>query len=163
MIEWTVDREGEGPMKAYKNLDIDKQNPTKANETLRAMTSAIVRNKIANSTIDEILKNRQGLREAVTKEITEVVAGWGVHLATVEVTDVRICSSGLFSDMQTQFREQNTKKATLEKLVVETDIREERMGHQLEEHKRNWDTSLVQTNAENTQALKKARADIVNF
>ena len=24
MIEWTVDKNGEGPMKAYKNLDIDQ-------------------------------------------------------------------------------------------------------------------------------------------
>jgi len=57
--------------------------------------------------------------------MTEVVKGWGVHLATVEVTDVKICSSALFKDMQTKFREQNTKKATLERLVVETEIKEE--------------------------------------
>ena len=105
MIEWTVDRDGEGPMKAFKNLDVSSHNPRNANETLRAMTSAIVRNQIANSTISEIIKNRQGLREAVMKEITEVAKGWGVHLATVEVTDVRICSGTLFKDMQTQFRE----------------------------------------------------------
>ena len=52
------------------------------------MTSAIIRNKISNSTIDEILKNRQGLREAIMTEMKEVITGWGVHLATVEVTDV---------------------------------------------------------------------------
>ena len=58
MIEWTIDKKGEGPMKAFKNLDVQKDVPTKANETLRAMASAIVRNQIANSTIDEALKNR---------------------------------------------------------------------------------------------------------
>lgn len=129
MIEWTIDREGEGPMKAYKNLDVSTGNPIKANETLRAMTSAIVRNKIANSTIDEILKNRQGLREAVIKEMSEVIKGWGVHISTVEVTDVKICSGSLFKNMQTKFREENTKKATLEKLVVETDISAEQRIH----------------------------------
>ena len=92
---------------------------------MRAMASAIVRNQIANSTMSEIIKNRQGLREAVMKEMTEVASGWGVHLATVEVTDVKICSSTLFKDMQTQFRETNTKKAILEKLVVKTAITEE--------------------------------------
>jgi hypothetical protein len=45
---------------------------------------------------------------------------------------------------QTQFREQNTKKATLERLVVETDLREEQMSHQLEAHKRYYDTMKVQ-------------------
>jgi len=44
MIEWTIDRDGEGPMKAFKNLDVTQGNPAKANETLRSMTSAIVRN-----------------------------------------------------------------------------------------------------------------------
>ena len=129
MIEWTVDRDGEGPMKAFKYLDVSSGNPRKANETLRSMTSAIVRNQIANSTIDEIIKNRQGIRESVNREMTEVVKGWGVHLATVEVTDVKICSSTLFRDMQTQFREQNIKKATIEKLEVEAAIKEEQMGH----------------------------------
>ena len=116
MIEWTVDREN--PLKAYKCLDLASGNFNTANATLRAMTSAIVRNQIANSTIDHIIKNRQMLREEILKEMNEVVAGWGVHLATVEVTDVKILSSGLFKDMQTKFREENVKKATLEKMVV---------------------------------------------
>jgi hypothetical protein len=121
------------------------------------MASAIVRNQIANSTMSEIIKNRQGLREAVMKEMTEVASGWGVHLATVEVTDVKICSSTLFKDMQTQFRETNIKKARLEKLVVSTAITEERMGHTLVSHKRSWDTSKLETLAKNTQKLKMAR------
>ena len=127
------------------------------------MASAIVRNQIANSTIDEVLKNRQGLRQAVIEEMKEVVQGWGVHLATVEVTDVKICSHSLFKDMQTQFREQNTKKATLEKLVVATDLREEEMGHELETHKRSWDTSNTQTNALNKQKLEKLKQGIINY
>ena len=42
MIEWTVDKNA--PLKAYKNLDLASGNFNKANETLKAMTSAIVRN-----------------------------------------------------------------------------------------------------------------------
>ncbi len=56
MIEWTVDREA--PLKAFKNLDLASGNYNAANETLRAMTSAIVRNQVANSTIDHVIKNR---------------------------------------------------------------------------------------------------------
>ena len=163
MIEWTIDKKGEGPMKAFKNLDVHKHHPDKANETLRAMASAIVRNQIANSTIDEALKNRQGLREAVMTEMKEVVQGWGVHLSTVEVTDVKVCSHGLFKDMQTQFREQNTKKATLERLVVQTDLDEERLSHELEDHKRSWDTSKTQTTALNKQKIEKLKQGIINY
>ena len=120
MIEWTIDKEGDGPMKAFKYLDVASENPYKTNEILSRMTSAIVRNQIANSTIDEVLKNRQLLRECVIAEMNEVVKGWGIHLSTVEVTDVTVSSSSLFYDMQTEFREQNTKKSSMEKLVVES-------------------------------------------
>lgn len=104
MLEWTIDRHN--PFKAYKNLDLASGNFNVANDILRSMTSAIVRNQIANSTIDHIIKNRQELREAILNEMKEVVTGWGVHLCTVEVTDVKVLSSGLFKDMQAKFREE---------------------------------------------------------
>jgi regulator of protease activity HflC (stomatin/prohibitin superfamily) len=121
MIEWTVDKEGEGPMKAYKNLgtDLASSTPYTANSMLSDMASSILRNKIANSTINEVIKGRQELRDAVIKDMSEVTKGWGVHLETVEVTDVRILSGTLFSNMQTKFREQNRKTATLQKNLVD--------------------------------------------
>ena len=115
-----MDKEGDGPMKAYKYLDVASEDPYKTNEILSRMTSAIVRNQIANSPIDETLKSRQVLREAVITEMNEVTKGWGIHLSTVEVTDVTVSSSSLLHDMQTEFREESTKKATVEKLAVET-------------------------------------------
>ena len=141
MIEWTVDRQS--PLKAYKNLDLASGNFNAANETLRAMTSAIVRNQVANSTIDHIIKNRQVLREEILKEMGEVVSGWGVHLATCEVTDVKILSGGLFKDMQSKFREENVKKATLEKMVVENSIYYDRLERNVETKKRNANTGKI--------------------
>ena len=67
MIEWTVDRDA--PLKAFKNIDLASGNYSAANEILRAMTSAIVRNQVANSTIDHVIKNRQMLREEIIKEM----------------------------------------------------------------------------------------------
>lgn len=130
MLEWTIDRDN--PLKAYKNLDLASGSFNKANDILRSMTSAIVRNQIANSTIDHIIKNRQLVREAILNEMQEVVSGWGVHLCTVEVTDVKILSSGLFRDMQTKFREENIKKAKLERLCVENAIYFEQLDKDLE-------------------------------
>ena len=56
MLEWTIDKNF--PLKAYKNLDLASGNFNKANDILQSMVSAIVRNQIANSTIDHIIKNR---------------------------------------------------------------------------------------------------------
>ena len=121
MIVWTINRIGDGPMKAYKNLgsDLAGDDPRTANNLLSSMASAIVRNCIANSTIDEIIKNRQQLREAINKEMTEVVQGGGVWLETIEITDVKILSGTLFKDMQCTFREDQNKTATLQKLEVD--------------------------------------------
>ncbi len=161
MIEWTVDREA--PLKAFKNLDLASGNYTAANETLRAMTSAIVRNQVANSTIDHVIKNRQMLREEILKEMNEVVSGWGVHLATVEVCDVKILSSGLFKDMQSKFREENVKKATLEKMVVSNSLYFEKLQKDVETAKRNANTEKIRQEAQHTEELKQARQNIEQF
>jgi len=122
-----------------------------------------VRNQVANSTIDHVIKNRQALREEILKEMSEVVAGWGVHLATCEVTDVKILSGGLFKDMQSKFREENVKKATLEKMVVENSIYYERLEKDVETKKRNANTGKISLAAREAEELKQVRHDIEKF
>ena len=127
------------------------------------MTSSIVRNQIANSTIDHIIKNRQLLRSEIIKEMNEVVKGWGVHLVTVEVTDVKVLSSSLFKDMQTKFREENVKKATIERWVVENSIYFEQLEKNLEKKKRDAQTDKVRCEAQNAEELKRTRQEIDQF
>lgn len=142
MLEWTVDKHA--PFKAYKNLDLASGNFNNANEILRNMTSAIVRNQVANSTIDNVIKNRQLLREEILKEIDAVVRGWGVHIATVEVTDVKISSKTLFTHMQNKFREDNNKKATLERMSVQNTLYFQELEKNVEKQKRDSNTSKIQ-------------------
>lgn len=96
-------------------------------------------------------------------EMNTVVMGWGVHLATVEVTDVKILSRGLFQDMQSKFREENNKKATLERMVVENSIYFDQLEKDLEQSKRKADSMLVQQNATQSQQLKQTRRDVETF
>ena len=131
MIEWTIDKNGNGPLKAFQNLDLASGNFNNANNALRDLTSAIVRHKIANSTIEQILQARNAVRQAIISDIAKQAKGWGVYLATVEITDVRILSANLFTNLQTQFREENNKKATLERMEVENGIWIEQQQHSL--------------------------------
>lgn len=62
-------------------------------------------------------------------------------METVEVTDVRILSSTLFSNLQTKFREQNRKTAELHTMTVNNEIEEERLKHDTEQSKRDADNS----------------------
>jgi len=145
MICWVVNREGDGPMKAYVSLgkELESQNPKNANELISKMASSVIRNQIANSTTDEILKNRDKLRSAVRDEIGKVTKGWGVWLETIEILDAKILSRSLFNDLQCTFLEDNNKKATLLKLDVDNQLEEQRGNHQLASDKRNKDTELV--------------------
>lgn len=101
VIIWSVYRDKEGPFKAYKYLgeDLKSQEPATANSYLVEMSNAIVRHRIANSTIEEIIKNRESVRDEIKKEMNAIVNGWGVWLESVEITDVRILSSSLFSNL----------------------------------------------------------------
>jgi len=124
------------------------------------MASAIVRNCIANSTIDEIIKNRQQLREAINKEMTEVVQGWGVWLETIEITDVKILSSSLFKNMQCTFREDQNKTATLQKLEVDQEIRIQKENHDLTTKKRTEDTRKTKRIEESGRNIKNKQQEV---
>jgi hypothetical protein len=127
MLVWTVNRQGTGPFNAYKNLgDISSGDPRAANESLIAEAAAVVRGCIANSTIDVMIRDRNLLRDAIRKEMFEVVKGWGVWLETIEITDVKICSQSLFKDLQTKYREDMRQEATLHKAEIQNEIDEEK-------------------------------------
>ncbi len=133
MLVWTVNRIGDGPFNAYKNLgDISSGNPRTANESLIAMSSAVVRSCIANSTIEEMITNRKLLRDAIHKEMFDVVKGWGVWLETIEITDVTICSQSLFKDLQTNYRESMRQQATLHQMQIKEEIDQVQSQNSLE-------------------------------
>ena len=125
MLVWSINRIDDGPFNAYKNLgdDLSSGNPTTANENLISMACSIVRSEIANSTIEQMLRDRASLRQQVKKTMFEVVKGWGVWLETVEITDVTISSASLFKDLQANFRENMKRTAEVYRMNVESEVR----------------------------------------
>jgi len=85
--------------------------PTLANEKIQRCSVAVIRDKIANMSIMDIIKNRQSLREGVKDDIQKLVSGWGMWLETIEILDVQISSATLFKNLQTEYREQTRQKA----------------------------------------------------
>jgi len=138
MILWSIFREKDGPFRAYKNLgdDLKQREPLTANENLAGMCSAIVRHHIANSTIDEIVKNRDMIRSTIKKSMSEITTGWGVWLESIEIIDVKILSGSLFSNLQTPFREEQRKKAELILLNTNNEIKELTLEKGLQLHQK---------------------------
>jgi len=103
ILIWSVYREEDGPFRCYKSFGDDLKmvstGPKVANQKLENMVVSIIRDRIANMTINDILKNRQKLRNGVKDEMQKVITGWGIWLETCEVVDVKIASKSLFTNL----------------------------------------------------------------
>lgn len=130
-------------MKAYMNLgeDLIAETPRTANDLIKSTVNSVVRNHIANSTIDEIIKNRDQLRNLIMETLKNLCMGWGIWLETVEITDVKILSGNLFRDLQCKYREDQNEEATVHKMAVDQTVNEKREEVNLETNKRNQDNT----------------------
>lgn len=101
MLIWSTYRLDNGPMDCYKFFgdDLKKATPSVANSKIEAMAIAIIRDKIANLTINDILKNRGKMRGGMKDEMQKILTGWGIWLETCEIQDVKITSQSLFVNL----------------------------------------------------------------
>jgi len=156
ILMWTIYREKDGPMKAYKNLgnDLCEDSPNSANEKLVTMSNAIVRNCIANSTIDKILKNRRVIVDAIRKEMSEVVKGWGVWIESIEITEVKIMSATLFKDLQNKFRERTNQAAQMDTLTITNEIESEKLKAKVVMNQKTVESNTQQQNYKISKELE---------
>jgi len=146
---WGVYRTGEGPYKAYRNLDgMSAGGLLKAQHNLASMAESIVRAQVANMTIQDVITQRRMMRNKLTEGMMEIVKGWGIWLETVEVTDVRILSQSLFNNMQSRFREDTRRTAEKLHMKVQQEIDSERLKN---------DMQLQTTRAAREQELETIR------
>ena len=70
-ILWSIYRDKSGPMNAYQFFgnDLKKQISSVANTKINNIAVAIVRDRIANMSINDILKSRNKLRNGVKDEM----------------------------------------------------------------------------------------------
>lgn len=151
VIIWSIYREGDGPFKAYRSMgeELRKQVPAQANDKLREMSNAIVRHRIANSSVQDILTKRDAVRNEIKSEMNKLVNGWGVWLETVEITDVEILSSTLFSNLQTPFREELRAKAETVRMATDLELGGRRAEFQAK-------TSRLEADANSEKEIFKA-------
>ena len=90
MLVWSVYNKDGGPLKCYKSFGEDLNNavPKVANEKVENMAISIVRDRIANMSIEDVLRNRSKLRSGAKDEIQKLLTGWGMFLETIEIMDV---------------------------------------------------------------------------
>jgi flotillin len=132
-VNWVVYREDQGPWKAYQNLeDLESGESQQANDNIARLAESIIRHRVANSTIQEVITNREELRNKIRQSMQEVVKGWGVWLETVEITDVVILSTSLFEDLQTPFRQETRKQAEAIRMNTAREIEQQKIAQETE-------------------------------
>ncbi|CAL6077247.1 SPFH_domain/Band 7 family protein [Hexamita inflata] len=140
---WSVNREGDGPFRSYKYTQDGN-----ANGNVQTMCESIVRHQIANHSMQDILTNRNTLRDEMKADLQKQLSGWGIWLETVEITVVRICSYSLFEDLQAEFRQDAHLKA--EKI---------RLQSSLQISQSQQDTETQRVIHDNQQRLKRQTED----
>ena len=133
-IVWSVDPEGDGPLRAYKffGKELAADVPEQANSRLEEVGSAVVRHRIANSSLEEIMQNRSLIRNEMLSELRRVCTGWGVAVDSVEITEVKILSNSVFENMQAPFSEEQRIKATFISLNTEAELKEKQVKADLQ-------------------------------
>lgn len=120
---WSVNRKGQGPFNCYKYM----QGGVDANSSVRTVCESIVRNEMANCSLQEVLRERTKLKERMRRELQAQLDGWGIWLESVDLKDVKICSNTLFEDLQAEFRLATQLKAEQVRLSTSERVTESRL------------------------------------
>jgi len=67
---------------------------------IRNAAESIIRTTCANKPIEEIIRERIKIIEAVITELHELMANWGVTVHSVEIRDVEIIDPELKANME---------------------------------------------------------------
>jgi len=156
MIVWTIFRDGDGPMRAYRMLgnDLKEAVPRSANDLCASLVSSVVRNQIANDTIDNIIKSREAFREKVMETMKPQMKGWGIWIESVEITDVKIMSGALFKDMQCVFRDDQYQIAQTQMMNVNHEIAQKKLQVKIITDKRNQDKHEKKTLEDSARSIR---------
>lgn len=126
------------PMIAFRmlNFSFPERAQEKLEEMLVEMFVGAARRLVANLTVEECLvRRKEGIAQELMREIAPVVSGagrleddtdkgWGVVIDTIEIQDVRVLSSAVFSNMQARFRQEQEQKAREASLQTERAIKQ---------------------------------------
>lgn len=133
---WSIYREGDGPYRAYRSFDgMNKDGASQANSNIGQLVESILRNMVSSKSIDEIMTQRDELRNQAKEELLDITKGWGIWIETVEITDVRIMSSSLFNNMQEAFRSETRLKADEIRMKTDQTIKNRQRENELSRQK----------------------------
>jgi len=149
---------------AMRDLDGDGTVDSDAGSLhIAEMAKAVVRSQVANSSLQEVLTQREAFRSQVKSKVMEQVQGWGVWVEAIEIADVRICSGKLFEDLQAAHRHEVRLKAEEARLDTDRLLQERRLQDEVKLSKARAEAEAEQRLAAARQRLKAEQEEAQLF
>jgi len=147
----------------------DPEEPTRAiGVCLKDVVESAIRHRVANMTIEEVLRKRASIIIELKKELDYITGEWGLAIDTIEIKHVRIMSGEVFSHLQSAYREEVRLAAAIKRMETEHLIATRRMEQEEEQaqqeaalrtktQERESELSLRQARLHHAQGLENAR------
>ncbi|MFV2015518.1 MAG: SPFH domain-containing protein, partial [Candidatus Heimdallarchaeota archaeon] len=140
LVIWRI----EDPVKAYQSITGSQQKGVMAqiNRVLEQLVESIIRTTVAQLSLDQVLRERSLIIEAIMTELVTVVGPMGIKVNTAEIRHVDVVDSSLFNDLQEQFRQEARLKA--EKVKIETNREIEKSTTQYQQEVRYFEAERIE-------------------
>ncbi|MDH5401915.1 MAG: SPFH domain-containing protein [Candidatus Heimdallarchaeota archaeon] len=114
----------ENPEIAYQSLSGNKGSGvmTHINETISRLVESIVRTTVARLSLDQVLRERSLIIEALVAELVTVVGPMGIKINTAEIRHVDVLDVDLFEDLQQKYKQEARLNAENKKIETEKEI-----------------------------------------
>jgi regulator of protease activity HflC (stomatin/prohibitin superfamily) len=70
----------------------------------------------------KFLDSRELLKNTIKDEVETVTSGWGIKIDTVEISDITVSSTKLYSNLQAEFKEKTKIKAMQDEYATKIEI-----------------------------------------
>jgi flotillin len=102
------------------------------NESLRNVVESAIRHQVANMTIEDTIRKRGTIIVQLKNELSYIAGEWGLLIETIEIRNVKVLSSQLFTQMQAAFREKMRLESETSVLATEKQLAERRLAQKEE-------------------------------
>jgi flotillin len=122
------------PEKAAASFDFSDSAAalTAIGENLRNVVESAIRHQVANMTIEDAIRKRGTIILQLKNELAYIAGQWGLVIETVEIRNVKVLSTQLFSQMQAPFRDKMRLDSETSALLTEKRLAEHRLAQKEE-------------------------------
>ncbi len=142
-VQWIID----DLATAYRRLDFsDPVDPMRiVNVQLREQAEAVIKDKVATMTVDQVLNDKLPIIEELTQRLRLLAegtstgqdsSGLGLKIVTVQIKEAVVSSARLWENLQKPFRAEREQVARLAELEAERGLAERRAAIEREQYDR---------------------------